>query len=333
MATIFHARENLQLNKNHHQHGPIVEEIEGLIKLYKNGHTERPEIVPNVPPTLPLELGVTAKDITINNSINLWARVYVPTTTAAKLLPVLVYFHGGGFCVGSAAWSCYHNFLGTLSSKASCVILSVNYRLAPENRLPVAYDDGFNLTTWIKQMSLNPPSDQKWWLSRCNFLSLFIVGDSAGANIAHHVATRLTEPAKGTILIQPFFGGETRTKSERIANSQPNSMLSLSASDAYWRLALPVGASRDHPWCNPLANGVAGLSYVRVARTMVCVSDLDILRDRELEFCDAMASAGKRVEKVVYRGVGHGFQVLCNSPQAKARTEEMMAHIKAFIHQ
>ncbi|RVW44850.1 hypothetical protein VitviT2T_021915 [Vitis vinifera] len=334
-------RLSLQMGKNLYQNGVVVEKVEGLIRVYNDGHVERPAIVPNVPCTVALELGVTVKDVVIEKYSNLWARFYVPSCPAGKL-PLLVYFHGGGFCVGSAAWNCYHGFLADLASKAGCLIMSVNYRLAPENRLPAAYEDGFNAVMWVKNQALNGAGEQKWWLSRCNLSSLFLTGDSAGANIAYNVATRLGSSdttflkplsLKGTILIQPFFGGEARTGSENHSTQPPNSALTLSASDTYWRLSLPLGANRDHPCCNPLANGSTKLRTLQLPPTMVCISDTDILKDRNLQFCTAMANAGKRLETVIYKGVGHAFQVLQNSDLSQPRTKEMISHIRAFITQ
>ncbi|PRQ53117.1 putative carboxylesterase [Rosa chinensis] len=336
MATIsFDPRPNLQATNNH-QHGGVVEEIEGLIRVHKNGYIERPSIIPSVPCTT-----AAARDVVIDNFTNLWGRIYVPSHPAANNLSVLVYFHGGGFCVGSAAWSCYHEFLSNLACKASCVIVSVNYRLAPENRLPAAYDDGVNAVMWVKQQALSQSCEQKWWLSRCNLSSLFIGGDSAGANIAYNVTTQLSNEQsvlkplrlKGTVLIQPFFGGEARTWSEKYATQPSQSALTLSNSDVYWRLSLPLGANRDHPWCNPLANGVAKLRDLRIPAIMVCVSELDILKDRNLELCNALTSLGKKVETVMYKGVGHAFQVLHNSQLSHPRTQELVSHIKAFINQ
>ncbi|KAK2986820.1 hypothetical protein RJ640_011045 [Escallonia rubra] len=333
------------LGKNQLPHGVVVEEIEGLIRVLKDGHVERPLLVPSVSCVVPPEVGVTAKDVMLDKSINLWARIYVPNKPAGKL-PLLVYFHGGGFCVGSAAWICYHDFLANLASKACCVVLSVNYRLAPEKRLPAAYEDGFNAVMWVNLQALNAGSNEhNWWSCHCNFSSFFLAGDSAGANIAHHVATRLgsngaseftkSKPLqlKGTILIQPFFGGESRTESEKHAIQSHKSALSLSASDTYWRLSLPVGASRDHPWCNPLSKNATRLTELRLPPTMICISETDILKDRNLDFCAAMTSAGKQVEKVVYKGVGHAFHVLHNSPLSRTRAHEMMSHLKAFINQ
>ncbi|KAL5739442.1 hypothetical protein ACOSP7_028337 [Xanthoceras sorbifolium] len=338
MAAIFvdPKRLNLQVSSSK----IVNEEVEGLIRVYKNGHVERPPAIPNVPcDHVALELGVTGKDVFIDKYKNLWARIYVPKYCSAKL-PFLVYFHGGGFCIGSAAWSCYHEFLANLASKAACVIMSVNYRLAPENRLPAAYEDGISSLMWVKQQALSGSNEHNWWIKQCNFSSMFLSGDSAGANIAYHVTTRLMESndnykplcLKGNILIQPFVGGEARSGSEKHSNQPPNSALTLSAYDTYWRLSLPLGANRDHPWCNPLANGAPKLQEAGTCM-MVCISEMDILKDRNLNFCNALATAGKRVEKVVYKGVGHAFQLLHNSQFSQIRTQEMMSHLKAFINQ
>ncbi|KAI8539180.1 hypothetical protein RHMOL_Rhmol09G0161300 [Rhododendron molle] len=328
----------LQISTNTHQEGQIVEEIDGLIRVYKDGHVERTEIIPCVTALLPPEFGVTSGDVVIDKVTNVWARFYLPKKCHEKT-PFLVYFHGGGFCVGSAAWSCYHEFLAKLAARAGCSIMSVNYRLAPENPLPAAYDDGFKALMWVKQQALS--GENEWWSKQCNFSSVFLAGDSAGANIAHNVAIRLGSSRaaalkplaiKGIILIQPFFGGEGRTHSEKHTVEPPHSALSLAASDTYWRLSLPVGSNRDHPWCNPLAKGSSQLEELRILiPLLVCVSEMDISRDRNLEFCGALGKAGKKVECVVYKGVGHAFQILNKSQLSQTRTHEMISHIKAFI--
>ncbi|TKY64771.1 Carboxylesterase 17 [Spatholobus suberectus] len=239
MATIS-LRHDRQENNTNQQREVITEEIHGLIRVHRDGRVERPPIVPSVSCAVASERGVTPRDVMINKETNLWARIYVPISCHTKV-PLLVYFHGGGFCVGSAAWSCYHEFLTNLASKANCVIFSVDYHLAPENRLPMAYDDGFNALMWVKREALNGSSVQKWWLSHCNLSSLFLAGDSAGANIAYNVATRMGSTTsstplslKGVVLIQPFFGGEERTSSEKHSLQPPNSALTLSVSFLNW---------------------------------------------------------------------------------------------------
>jgi len=316
--------------------GCVVEEIAGLIRVYKDGYVERPQVLPCVTAsTMSPELNVTSRDMVIDSATNTWARFYVPI--CQHELPLLVYFHGGGFCVGSAAWSCYHDFLARLSDKVGCVIMSVNYRLAPENPLPAPYDDGLKALMWVKQQMLNKGGggNSEWWSSKCDFSSVFLGGDSAGANIAYNVATRVAAcdgaalrplNLKGLILIQPFFGGEARTGSEKCMAQSSGSALNLEASDSYWRLALPCGANRDHPWCNPLVK--VKLEELKV---LVCISEMDILKDRNLEFCDSLVRAGKRVEYEVFRGVGHAFQILSKSQVSKNRTKELIARVKSFM--
>lgn len=337
-------------------HGAVVEEIHGLIRVYKDGHVERLPAIPAVPctwggtaPDAPG--GVVARDVVVDPATGVWARLYAPMTTAAagggsSRPPVVVYFHGGGFCVGSAAWSCYHEFLAQLAARAGCAVMSVDYRLAPEHRLPAAFDDGLAAVRWLRhqaQLASRAADDLSWWRARCGFDRVFLMGDSAGASIAFHVAARLGQghlgalsplTVRGAVLIQPFIGGEARTVSEKTMAQPPRSALTLATSDCYWRLALPAGSgasSRDHPWCNPQSRAAPRLETVPLPPVLVCISETDILRDRNLELCRAMRKAGKCVEQAMYGGVGHAFQVLHNCHLSQPRTQEMLAHIKAFV--
>lgn len=316
--------------KGYEHHGSVVEEIKGLIRVDKDGYVERPQIVPCVTADINPELNITSRDIIIDSVTNIWARFYVPNIQ--KKLPLLVYFHGGGFCIGSAAWICYHDFLAKLSAKVGCLIMSVNYRLAPENPLPAPYDDGLKSLIWLKQQFLYQNESNEWWTKKCNLSSVFLGGDSAGGNIAYNVVTRLNSRdgvflrplnLKGVILIQPFFGGEVRTVSEKCMGG---SALNLTASDSYWRLALPYGVNRDHPWCNPLVK----LGELNL-KVLVCISEMDILKDRNLEFCYALEGEGESVEYEVFEGVGHAFQILSKSQISKIRVIQLMDRVKSFM--
>ncbi|XP_073315966.1 probable carboxylesterase 6 [Primulina huaijiensis] len=319
---------SLQVSSNASKNRVIVEEIDGLIRVYKDGHVERPQIMTHAACSSASEFGVSCRDVIIDKYTNIWARFYVPNTSLKKL-PLLVYFHGGGFCVGSASWSCYHEFLAKLSSKTGCVIVSVNHRLAPEYPLPAAYEDGVKALIWLRQQSLLGKNE--WWTNNCNISKIFLAGDSAGANIAFNVSIRLARQIdiKGLILIQPFFGGESRTHSEKYMMQPPRSTLTLAASDTYWRLSLPPGENRDHPWCNPMAQMDPNLEELRDLSIMVCISEMDILKDRNLELC---AKLGQKVERIMYEGVGHAFQILNKSTLAQTRIHELTSHIKNFVH-
>ncbi|PRQ22420.1 putative carboxylesterase [Rosa chinensis] len=145
-------------------------------------------------------------------SRNLWFRLYTPTAATTKL-PIIVFFHGGGFEVMSAASKPYDDFCQRLAGEIPAVVVSVNYRLEPEYRYPCQYDDCFDVLKFIDDSSLFEGAN----LEQC-FLAW---------NIAYHVAIRASGhefrdlKVVGILAIQPFFGGEVRTESEKRMKSMP----------------------------------------------------------------------------------------------------------------
>jgi len=144
---------------------------------------------------------VASKDVIVDADTRVWARLYLLADNqwGHGNLSLIIYFHGGGFMIGSPTWSIYHAFMCILACEINSVIISVGYRLAPEHRLPMAYDDCFSAVEWVCQqaagiMSLqtqNPKDPEESWMTTyCDFLWCFLSGDSAGGNITHHFAMR-----------------------------------------------------------------------------------------------------------------------------------------------
>ncbi|TKY51231.1 Carboxylesterase 1 [Spatholobus suberectus] len=136
------------------------------------------------------------------------------------------------------------------------VVVSVEYRLAPEHRLPAAYEDSVEALHWIRASS-DP------WLRHADYSRCYVMGDSAGGNIAYNAGLRAAaevdriKPLKiqGLVLIQPFFGGTKRTPSEsRLAEDK---VIPLPITDLMWNLSLPVGVDRDYVYSNPVVDGGA----------------------------------------------------------------------------
>ncbi|XP_044319542.1 probable carboxylesterase 18 [Triticum aestivum] len=201
----------------------------------------------------PDALGVRSADVMVNADRSLWARVFSPSAGKAEAapLPVLVYFHGGGFALLSAASAPVDAMCRRFCSELGAVVVSVNYRRAPEHRYPAAYDDCANVLSYLATTGLPADIGIPVDLSRC-----FLFGDSAGGNIAHHVAHRWTSSAPaasdntvrlaGIILLQPYFGGEERPKAElRLEGVGP--VVNMRRSDWSWKAFLPEGADRNHP--------------------------------------------------------------------------------------
>ncbi|XP_057799928.1 probable carboxylesterase 17 [Salvia miltiorrhiza] len=243
----------------------------------------------------------TSKDVTVDPSKPITARIFLPAAPSASTppLPVLVYFHGGGFCIGTTTWLGYHHFLENLSAAAGAIVLSVDYRLAPENKLPAAYDDGSAALEWLSGAGAGEP-----WLRNADLSRVFLAGDSAGGNIAHHLAVNFAGggnfpaniPIRGILPIHPYFGAEAPTEGERAAGAM---------NDMFWKLSLPEGADRDSYGCNfESAEAEWGL----FPATAVFVAGLDFLRERGVMYADFLKKKGvKNVRLIEAEGENHVF--------------------------
>lgn len=254
--------------------------------------------------------GVYTKDIVIDEATGVWVRLFVPVSNDGdRALPVVVYFHGGGFCMLSASDAAYDIFCRRLATRRRVVVISVDYRLAPEHKCPAAYDDCFAAVAWLRERGRDylPPNAD---LSRC-----FLMGESAGGNIVHHVGCRVAgegdmSPVNivGHVLIQPFFGGEERTPAEaRLSNSLP--LITLEGADWMWKAFLPEGATRDHPAANVMSADSPDISGLSLPPLLVVVAGLDLLKDRNLQYVEHMKRMGKEVELLLYEEGIHAFHL------------------------
>ncbi|KAL2902990.1 2-hydroxyisoflavanone dehydratase [Bienertia sinuspersici] len=195
-------------------------ELPNTLRLYTDGTVDRLWGPPTVPATLDdPETGVSSKDITLCPTTNLTARLYLPKlsqTDANKKLPIAVYFHGGGFCLKSAFSSTEHRYMNHLSADAQVIMVSVEYRLAPEHPLPAAYEDGY--TTLDALSSINEP----WLINHADFNEIYVGGDSAGANIAHNVAMRATNHKLNTSNSSNNNNNNNNNSSNSNSNSNSN---------------------------------------------------------------------------------------------------------------
>ncbi|KAJ7549343.1 hypothetical protein O6H91_07G049500 [Diphasiastrum complanatum] len=278
---------------------------------------------------------VASKDVTIqpsSSSPSLWARMFLPRAAAATLqkLPIVLYFHGGGFVGYSCASSVYHTFCERLAKSTDTIVVSVEYRLAPEHRLPAAYEDAAMALKWV-QMELASVeaggSCEPWLASHADPSRCFLMGDSAGGNIVHHLSLRVAhmdlKPLKisGHILLQPFFGGTARTSQELIlANDK---ILSLKTVDFLWKLALPKDADRDHPMCNPLLSRSSNLKNIRLPKTLIAVGGRDPMCERQLQYFKLLKDAGKDIKLVVYEEAHHAFQLFGSNQEADLLFDEL----------
>nr|AFK45612.1 unknown [Lotus japonicus] len=257
-------------------------------------------------------------------------KIYLPRKALdhSSKLPLVVFFHGGGFIFLSAASTIFHVFCFNMANDVEAVVASVEYRLAPEHRLPAAYDDAVEALHWIKT---NQKDD--WLINHVEYSNVFLMGGSAGGNIAYNAGLRATAGDKqvsniqGLILVQPFFSGTLRTGSElRMVN---DSHLSLCSNDMLWELSLPVGVNRDNEYCNPaVGNGPVRLEEIKRLgwRILVTGCSGDPLMDRQVGLVRLMQKEGVRVVGHFTEGDYHGVQ---DSEPLKAK--QLFVVIKRFI--
>ena len=221
------------------------------------------------------------------------------------------------------------------SAELPAVVLSVQYRLAPEHRLPAAIEDGAAFLSWLRDQAELGVGADPWLAETADFGRTFISGASAGANLAHHVtvqaasAQRDVHPVRvaGYVLISAFFGGAERTATE--ADPPADVSLTVEGFDMFWRMSLPVGASRDHPVANPFGPESPSLASVDLPPVLVVAPESDVLRDRVMGYAARLREMGKAVEVAGFAGEQHGFSVL--RPFGEA-ANELMRVLKRFVY-
>uniref|UniRef100_A0ACD5YFM5 Uncharacterized protein n=1 Tax=Avena sativa TaxID=4498 RepID=A0ACD5YFM5_AVESA len=292
----------------------------GCFRIYKDGHVDRLSGMDTVPAGFDADTGVTSKDVVIDAATGVSVRLYLPDARAVESsddtdtvvttkLPIVVFFHGGYFIVGSAGCPGNHRYLNSLASDARALVVSVDYRLAPEHPLPAAYDDSWAALRWAV-------SGADPWLSEHGDLGrVFLAGCNAGGNIAHNMAiaaglTGLPAAAVvqarivGAILLHPSFSGEVkldREEEEYRASVKKR-----------WTAIFPdARGGLDDPRMNPLAAGAPSLRTLPCERMLVCAASEDPRLPREQAYYEAVKSSGwgGDVQWFESEGEGHGFFV------------------------
>jgi acetyl esterase len=219
-------------------------------------------------------------------------RIYAPTGQAP--LPVLVYFHGGGWVIGdldSADGACR-----ALANGAGCLVVSVDYRLAPEAKFPAAVDDCYAATVWTAEHAASLGGDPS---------RIAVGGDSCGGNLAAVVA--LSARDKGgphlcyQLLICPIIDRNFETASYR-DNAEGYGLLRADMEYA-WRHYLRSDVDAQNPYAAPLrAKDLANLPPA-----LIITAGYDVLRDEGEAYARRLHEAGVKVELAQHPTLGHGF--------------------------
>ncbi|KAL0392038.1 UNVERIFIED_CONTAM: putative carboxylesterase 2 [Sesamum radiatum] len=295
---------------------PVLHDVPPYLRVYEDGIVERLVGTETAPPALDPKTGVSSKDVVFLPETGVSARLYLPNAAANnhKKLPLVVYFHGGAFCISSTADPKYHEMLNALVKEAQVLLVSVDYRLAPENPLPAAYDDSWAALTWVASHMKNEAGSEIWIKEFSDFNKVFLAGDSAGANISHHMAIRAGLPNSelgelkiaGMLMIHPYFWGE-----QPIGVEAENPVFKAVV-DKWWQFVCPSGLGCDDPLINPFVSGAPSLAGVACRRILVCVAGNDVLRERGRLYYQSLVKSKWEgsAELVETEGEDHVFHIM-----------------------
>lgn len=226
---------------------------------------------------------------------NIAIRIFKPPgTNDGTKLPVLVWFHGGGFVIGSVAQSdadCRH-----LATLASIAVVSVDYRLAPDHPYPAAPDDCFAAVSWVAENAGEIGVDPA---------RLAVGGDSAGGNLAAVVSIMARDRGAPKIRFQLLVYPVTDLVSLETKSYRENAEgYFLTRRTMFWFRDhyLKTEANRKEPYASPLHADLRWLP-----RAMVLTAEFDPLRDEGEQFAERLKRAGTAVTLRRYEGMIHGF--------------------------
>jgi len=259
-------------------------------------------------PTAP-DPAVASTDRTISvGGRSLPARIYTPKTGAGPF-PVVVYYHGGGWVIGSK--EVYDGGARGIAKNANAVVVSVDYRLAPENKFPAAHDDAYATYEWALKNAASIKGDPN---------KVAVAGESAGGNLA--VATALTAKQKGAkmpvaiLSVYPIASGDTVSPSYvENANAKPLNRAMM----AWFFDKYVTPAQRQDPRIN-----LVGADFSGFPPTTIINAQIDPLRTEGESLAERMRSAGVAVEQRTFPGVNHEFFGMAAAVDA-ARDAQMMA--------
>lgn len=256
--------------------------------------------------------GVKSRDVTV--SPGLTARIYTPPAATAPL-PVLVFTHGGGWVVGSV--ETHDPFCRLLSEAAGIIILSVEYRLAPENPFPAGLQDVLAAYRWAADHAQSFGGDPK---------RLLLGGDSAGGNLAAVATNQIFDGGEmirpvGLMLLYPVTDHPSAEHSSYSENATGYG-LDASLMRWFWEQYAP-GVSPDDPNISPLRLEIVPA----LPSTLVATAEYDPLRDEGTAYAEKLAKAGVVVTHLHAPDMHHNFPV---HPGTVARFPQSVAALNEF---
>jgi acetyl esterase len=235
--------------------------------------------------------------------------------------PVVVFFHGGGWVAGNL--ETHDPYCRALAKEAGVLVVSVDYRLAPEHKFPAGLEDCLAVTEWVLAHAGEMGADAS---------RVMVGGDSAGGTLATVVALLLRDKGVGglvgQILLYPAAAYYDPPTASYLENAVGYGLTRLGMMWFWDHYLNDKSEGMDFRASPLLADSLAGLP-----RAFVVTAEYDVLRDEGQAYAKKMAEAGVEVTEVFAEGMNHGFAASANEfpflPQAKEMLQRVAEWVKA----
>jgi acetyl esterase len=235
--------------------------------------------------------------------------------------PILVFFHGGGFVLCDL--DTHDTLCRSLANRVRCVVVSVDYRLAPEHKFPAAVEDAYAATQWVAKNAHRINGDPT---------RIAVGGDSAGGNLAAVVAIMARDQDGPTLKYQLLMYPVTDVSSSN-TDSYRNYAdgYFLTKGDGEWFCDQYLNCEEDR--LNPLASPLLAPDLSGLPPALVITAEFDVLRDDGESYAKRLKKAGVSVKCTRYEGMIHGFMSMDGLlDQARNGIEEASAALReAFL--
>jgi acetyl esterase len=250
------------------------------------------------------DVAISESSFTARDGTSVPLRLYRPTLPGARAsvprpesMPVLVWFHGGGWCLGNLHG--YDPLCSWIAHEAQVLVVSVDYRLAPEHAAPQAVHDCVDAVRWVSAHAESLGADAT---------GMGLAGDSAGGNLAAVVTQVLRDdggpPVAYQCLLYPGTDATMSMPSVRTHADAP--VLTRADMDAFLRYYLGDGTESLRP-SDPLVSPLLATDHRGLPPALVQTADLDPLRDEGLAYAEKLVAAGVPVRVTNYPRTPHGF--------------------------
>jgi len=234
-------------------------------------------------------------------------RIYWPREAKpGELFPVLLWFHGGGFVIGNL--DTHDSVCRMLSGQADCMVVAVDYRLAPEFRFPAAVEDCHAALRWLALHASEIGADAK---------RIAVGGDSAGGNLAAVMAILARNDGFPGLALQLLIYPCTAPEPETPSHRQFADGYVLTRDGIVWFYKQYLSSAKDRNDFRFAPLVADDLS--RLPPALVLVAGYDPLRDEGVDYAKRLIDAGNRVNLSNYEGMIHGFYLMGGAVDAAKR--------------